>query len=65
MRNEVRNRAGQILFTAEVQDSKLNINDALGKKICCLEHTGNELQLLDPQDNVLMKIESKIKTPVM
>lgn len=65
MKTEIKNKEGQVLFTAEEQDNKLNINDASGKKLCCLEHDGKQLQSKDANDKIVMQIENRIKTPTM
>lgn len=66
MKNEIKDQNGQVLFTAEVQENKLNINDALGEKLlCCIEQSGSQLQLKDANDKIIMQIENRIKTPVM
>lgn len=65
MKTEIKNNEGQVLFTAEPQDNKLNINDPSGKNLCCIEHDGKNLQLKDANNKVITQIESRIKTPVM
>lgn len=66
MKTEIKNQEGQILFTAEAEENKLNINDALGEKLlCCIEQKGTQLQLKDANDKVIMQIENRIKTPTM
>lgn len=66
MKNEIRNREGQLLFTAEAEESKLNINDATGKKLlCCIEQNGTQLQLKDANNNIVMQIENRIQVPIM
>ncbi|MBI3520391.1 MAG: hypothetical protein HY062_13700 [Bacteroidetes bacterium] len=66
MKNEIRNHEGQVLFTAEVQENKLNINDATGQKLlCCIEQKDTQLQLKDANDKIIMQIENRIKTPTL
>lgn len=65
MKNEITNREGQILFTAEVRNNKLYLNDVTGKQLCCIEHDGKHLQLKDEKDNILMEIENEIETPTV
>jgi|GEM_PF-6073804 hypothetical protein len=58
MTQEIKDKSGKVLFTAEQSGSKLNINDEKGKKFCCVEHTGSKLQVKDSNDKVLSEKNS-------
>lgn len=61
MKNEIKDKSGKVLFTAEDSGNKLNINDRNGNKICCLEHSGSKLQVKDARDKVLTEIPAENK----
>lgn len=47
MKSEIRDASGNVLFTAEPDGRRLNINDDRGHKVCCIEHDGSKLQVKD------------------
>lgn len=56
MKNEIKDASGKVLFTAEPDGNRLNINNSQGKKLCCLEHDGSNLKVKDANDRVLNEI---------
>ncbi len=56
MKQEIKDASGKVLFSAEPQGNRLNINDSQGKKVCCIEHDGSKLQVKDANDKVLNEL---------
>lgn len=56
MKNEIKDASGKVLFSTEQDGNRLNINNEQGHKVCCIEHTGTNLQVKDANDKVLNEI---------
>lgn len=61
MKTEIKDKSGKTLFTAEEHNGMLDINDASGKKLCCIAHDGTRLQVMDANDKIISQIDSKTR----